>query len=230
MSHAELPDIDCTPGALNPNVKQSTIRKTVCVANWADTVPPPTSYTNKLEVFLQTASATARCGSLRRGERSETGRLPSSVTASSALRRGSAGRDTARAMSQENVELGAPMHRRRSTGATSTMPCGLLDEDVECVPRWLAEGSDHGTRYPPLEGEHVRVRPMTIEVVEAAAERQVDAEDGRSLRQSWRGAGERRADRQGALTCHAAGRTGRSCGSTDFRDEAEALEAAGLSE
>src|SRR6266511_1571235 len=50
VSHAGLPDLDCTPGALNKNVKQKTIRKTVCVANWTDTVRSPTSYTNKLKV------------------------------------------------------------------------------------------------------------------------------------------------------------------------------------
>ena len=50
VSHAGLPDLHCTPGALNPNVKQSTIRKTVCVANWTDTARPPTSYTNRLKV------------------------------------------------------------------------------------------------------------------------------------------------------------------------------------
>jgi hypothetical protein len=50
VSHAGLPDLKCTPGALNPDVKQSTIRKTICVANWTDTVRPPTSYTNRLKV------------------------------------------------------------------------------------------------------------------------------------------------------------------------------------
>jgi hypothetical protein len=50
VARGGLPDRDCTPGALNPHVKQSTIKKTICVANWTDTVRPPTSYTNKLEV------------------------------------------------------------------------------------------------------------------------------------------------------------------------------------
>ena len=50
VSHAGLPDLHCTPGALNPDVKQNTIKKTVCVPNWTDTVRPPTSYTNKLKV------------------------------------------------------------------------------------------------------------------------------------------------------------------------------------
>jgi hypothetical protein len=50
VSRAGLPDLHCTPGALNPNVKQKTIKKTICVANWTDTVRPPTSYTDKLKV------------------------------------------------------------------------------------------------------------------------------------------------------------------------------------
>jgi hypothetical protein len=50
ISHAGLPDLHCTPGAPNPNVKQKTIRTTICVANWTDTVRPSTSYTNKLKV------------------------------------------------------------------------------------------------------------------------------------------------------------------------------------
>jgi hypothetical protein len=50
VSRAGLPDLRCTPGALNPRVKQSTISKTICVPNWTDTVRPPTSYTNKLKV------------------------------------------------------------------------------------------------------------------------------------------------------------------------------------
>jgi hypothetical protein len=49
VSHAGLPDLRCTPGALNPAVKQSNI-KTICVPNYTDTIRPPTSYTNKLKV------------------------------------------------------------------------------------------------------------------------------------------------------------------------------------
>jgi hypothetical protein len=50
VSHGGLSDLHCTPGTLNPDVKQSTIKKTICVPNWTDTVRPPTSYTNKLKV------------------------------------------------------------------------------------------------------------------------------------------------------------------------------------
>ena len=49
VSHAGLPDLRCTPGALNRHVKQRNIRKTICVSGWTDTVRPPTSYTNKLK-------------------------------------------------------------------------------------------------------------------------------------------------------------------------------------
>jgi hypothetical protein len=45
-----LPDPSCTPGALNPDVKQSTIGSTICVSGWTATVRPPTSYTNPLKV------------------------------------------------------------------------------------------------------------------------------------------------------------------------------------
>jgi hypothetical protein len=50
VSHAGLPDLDCTSGALNPKVKQKTINNTICVPSWTDTVRPSTSYTNKLKV------------------------------------------------------------------------------------------------------------------------------------------------------------------------------------
>jgi hypothetical protein len=49
-SRAGLPDLDCTPGAINPNVRQSNIERNICVSNWTDTVRPPTSYTDKLKV------------------------------------------------------------------------------------------------------------------------------------------------------------------------------------
>ncbi|HWD64002.1 MAG TPA: hypothetical protein VG405_02410 [Solirubrobacteraceae bacterium] len=35
------PDPRCTPGALNPNVRQSDIRQTICVTGWTATVRPP---------------------------------------------------------------------------------------------------------------------------------------------------------------------------------------------
>ncbi|WP_410675431.1 hypothetical protein [Amycolatopsis sp. cmx-4-68] len=44
-----LPDPACTPGALNPDVTQSSIGSTICVSGWTATVRPPTSYTNALK-------------------------------------------------------------------------------------------------------------------------------------------------------------------------------------
>ena len=38
-----------TPGVLNPDVTQTTIRSTICVAGWTRTVRPPVSYTNRLK-------------------------------------------------------------------------------------------------------------------------------------------------------------------------------------
>ncbi len=43
--HRALPDRSCTPGALNPDVKQSTIKKTICKKGWTKTVRPPESVT-----------------------------------------------------------------------------------------------------------------------------------------------------------------------------------------
>jgi hypothetical protein len=38
-----------TPGVVNPDVTQATIRTTICVQGWTRTVRPPTSYTNTLK-------------------------------------------------------------------------------------------------------------------------------------------------------------------------------------
>jgi hypothetical protein len=50
VSHAGLPDLRCTPGALNPHVRQSNVNRTVCVSGWTETIRPSTSYTNRLKV------------------------------------------------------------------------------------------------------------------------------------------------------------------------------------
>jgi hypothetical protein len=39
-----------TPGVLNPDVTQATIRTTICVQGWTRTVRPPTEYTNALKL------------------------------------------------------------------------------------------------------------------------------------------------------------------------------------
>ena len=49
QGYLPLPDPSCTPGALNPDVTQSTIGSTICVSGWTATVRPSTSYTNKLK-------------------------------------------------------------------------------------------------------------------------------------------------------------------------------------
>jgi hypothetical protein len=49
QSHLPLPDPKCTPGALNPNVRQDTIRQTICTPGWTKTIRPPVSYTNRLK-------------------------------------------------------------------------------------------------------------------------------------------------------------------------------------
>jgi hypothetical protein len=45
-----LPDPAITPGALNPNVLQATIRKTICKSGWTKTIRPPVRYTNALKL------------------------------------------------------------------------------------------------------------------------------------------------------------------------------------
>jgi hypothetical protein len=40
-----------TPGALNPDVTQATIRTTICTKGWTRTVRPPVSYTNALKLL-----------------------------------------------------------------------------------------------------------------------------------------------------------------------------------
>jgi len=38
-----------TPGALNPDVTQATIRETICRRGWTKTIRPPVEYTNALK-------------------------------------------------------------------------------------------------------------------------------------------------------------------------------------
>ena len=45
-----LPDKKRTPGALNPKVRQSTIKKTICKRGWTTKIRPPVSYTNALKI------------------------------------------------------------------------------------------------------------------------------------------------------------------------------------
>jgi hypothetical protein len=45
-----LPDPKITPGRLNPSVRQSTIKRTICKSGWTETIRPPVSYTNALKI------------------------------------------------------------------------------------------------------------------------------------------------------------------------------------
>ncbi len=47
-----MPDHSCTAGALNPNVTQSNIQQTICVAGYTKTIRPSVSYTNPLKAEL----------------------------------------------------------------------------------------------------------------------------------------------------------------------------------
>ncbi|WP_239396497.1 hypothetical protein [Frankia sp. CiP3] len=53
--HDELPDPVCTPGAINPEVTQASIGRTICMAGWTATIRPPTSYTNRIKQQAVTA-------------------------------------------------------------------------------------------------------------------------------------------------------------------------------
>jgi hypothetical protein len=44
-----LPDSFKTPGATNPDVSQSNIKRTICKSGWTDTIRPPSSYTTALK-------------------------------------------------------------------------------------------------------------------------------------------------------------------------------------
>jgi hypothetical protein len=45
-----LPNPKITPGALNPKVRQSTTRKTICKSGWTKKIRPPVSYTSALKI------------------------------------------------------------------------------------------------------------------------------------------------------------------------------------
>lgn len=49
LAQSALPDPDTTPGAINPEVNQETVRSTICVRGWTRTVRPPQAYTSALK-------------------------------------------------------------------------------------------------------------------------------------------------------------------------------------
>lgn len=48
--HGALPSRSCTPGKTNPDVKQSTIKTTICKKGWTKTIRPPTSVTGPMKL------------------------------------------------------------------------------------------------------------------------------------------------------------------------------------
>jgi hypothetical protein len=50
LSTVILPYRMMTPGALNPRVRQSTIKQTICKSGWTTKIRPPASYTNGLKI------------------------------------------------------------------------------------------------------------------------------------------------------------------------------------
>jgi len=48
-THAVLADPARTPGVVNPDVTQASIRSTICRHGWTETIRPPVSYTNALK-------------------------------------------------------------------------------------------------------------------------------------------------------------------------------------
>ena len=66
-----LPDPHCTPGAVNPAVRQDTIKDTICQTGWTKTVRPPTSKTTAMK------AASARSYDLASGDKGEYDHLVS---------------------------------------------------------------------------------------------------------------------------------------------------------
>ena len=44
-----LPDLKCTPGAINPAVTQTNIASTICRSGYSESIRPPESYTEQLK-------------------------------------------------------------------------------------------------------------------------------------------------------------------------------------
>ena len=61
-----LPDPQCTPGAINPQVTQTNISSTICAQGFTETIRPPESVTEPEKV--RSAAAYGYTGSLRTAE------------------------------------------------------------------------------------------------------------------------------------------------------------------
>ena len=55
-----LPDPDCTPGAVNADVKQSDIDSTICKSGWTATVRPPSSLMSRMKAKSARSYGVAR--------------------------------------------------------------------------------------------------------------------------------------------------------------------------
>ena len=49
-SDGVLPDRECTPGAIDPNVTQQMVNGTICIVGYSSDVRPDTSVTNKIKI------------------------------------------------------------------------------------------------------------------------------------------------------------------------------------
>ncbi len=50
QTNGALPDSNCTPGAIDQNVRQENIYQTICSKGYTKTVRPPVEYTEKLKI------------------------------------------------------------------------------------------------------------------------------------------------------------------------------------
>ncbi len=50
--NGKLPDMVCTPGAINPAVTQDNIKTTICVPGYSKKVRPSTAVTNKIKIIV----------------------------------------------------------------------------------------------------------------------------------------------------------------------------------
>jgi hypothetical protein len=50
VTAGELPDPNCTPGAINLNVTQDNLQSTICLSGYTSAIRPSVSYTNDLKI------------------------------------------------------------------------------------------------------------------------------------------------------------------------------------
>jgi ketosteroid isomerase-like protein len=137
--------------------------------------------------------------------------------------------DTARAMSQENVEIVRRVYAAWEKGDFSTAEAFDPYVRVVWVDPMLAERAE--TMGLRDTRRNMREFLDAYERMTATAERIIDAGDRVAVVSSWRGRGKASgvefAERQGSVWTISDGKVTRI---VNYRDPAEALEAAGLSE